>query len=208
MNKLPRWLCVALLAIVGCVPAGPQLVYLPDMPQPPPAADLPVELRLKNWIGTDVTGDSGGSCVHATGRMTFRVAGEYALDAAWFANATRGFEGPESASRLLEKLDSQGVLFAATEDGDLSLLEEASRDNRWAIIFYYPGHSIAFCGFDEIDGQQVALLLDNNFPEAYIVVDKQLFIDSWVHAYGGFACVPWITQVVPRTYPRTYEEGR
>jgi hypothetical protein len=201
-----RFLVLLLIAIaLGCGTPGPELVYLPDQPQPPPYAHLPEELRLKNWIGTDVDGDSGGSCVHATTRMNFRVAGEYQLDAAWFANATRGYEGPESAGRLLDKLNSQGVMFAATEDGDVSLLEEASRDNRWAIIFYYPGHSIAFCGFGVIDGREVAILLDNNFPEQYIVVEKQLFVDSWKHAYGGFACVPWITQVVPRTYPRSYE---
>ena len=198
-------IAIALGSVLGCSAPLPDLVYLPDQPQPPPAADLPVELRLKNWIGTDVDGDSGGSCVHASTRMVFRVAGEYELDAAWFANATRGFEGPESAGRLLDKLHSQGVIFGATEDGDLGLLETASEEGRWAIIFYYPGHSIAFCGFDVIDGQEVALLLDNNFPDAYIVVEKQLFVDSWKHAYGGFACVPWVSQVVPRTYARSYE---
>jgi hypothetical protein len=198
-------IAIALGATLGCTAPGPDLVYLPDQPQPPPAADLPVDLRLKNWIGTDVDGDSGGSCVHASTRMVARVAGDYDLDLVWFQNATRGYEGPESAGRLLDKLNREGRIFAATEDGDLDLLETASEEGRWAIIFYYPGHSIAFCGFDVIDNQEVALLLDNNFPDAYIVVEKQLFVDSWQRAYGGFACVPWLTQVVPRTYPRSYE---
>jgi hypothetical protein len=198
------WL-ISVVAIAGCSAPGPELVYLPDQPQPPPAANLPVDLRIKNYIGTDQDGDRGGSCVHVTTRMNFRAAGDYDLDLVWFENATRGYEGPETAGRLLDKLNRQGILFAATEDGEVELLETASREGRWAIIFYYPSHAIAFCGFDTIDGREVALLLDNNFPESYIVVEKQLFLDSWIHAYGGFACVPWITQVVPRTYPRSYE---
>jgi hypothetical protein len=197
-------LCV-LVALVGCAlgcTAGPRLAYLPDVPQPPPEANLPVDMRLKNWVGTDADGDRGGSCVHASTRHDFRAAGEWELDELWFKNS---FEGPEYAIRLLEKLDSIGVKFAATEDGDIELLEAASRDGRWATIFYYPSHSVNFCGFDEINGNEVAILLDNNFPNDYIVVEKNLFIESWRHAYGGFAVVPWITQIVPRTFPRSYE---
>jgi hypothetical protein len=195
-----RILLLAIACLLGC--SGPQLVYLPDMVQPPPAADLPVELRLKNWIGTDVDGVSGGSCVHATTRMVFRTAGEYELDQEWYQAK---YEGPETANRLLDKLHSLGVVFAATEDGDERLLEDASAAGRWATIFYYPSHSIAFCGFDYVDGRESAILLDNNFPDAYIIVEKQLFLDSWKHAYRGFAVVPWLTQSVPRTFPRSYE---
>ncbi len=198
-------IALAILVTVGCRPYQAPLVYLPDAVQPSPRADLPVDLRLKNWIGTDQDGDRGGSCAHASTRMVFRSAGAYDLDRIWFEKAGQGYEGPESANRLLEKLNREGVVFAATEDGDARLLDEASRTNRWATIFYYPGHSIAFCGFGSLDGVESAFLLDNNFPDYYIVVEKNTFLRSWKELYGGFAVVPWnLTPTVSRTYPRTY----
>jgi hypothetical protein len=197
-------LLVIVFCMIGCSRQA-QLVYLPDAVQPSPRADLPEELRLKNWIGTDVDGDRGGSCAHASTRMVFRAAGAYELDRVWFEKAGQGYEGPESANRLLEKMHREGVIFGATEDGDQRLLEEASRTNRWATIFYYPGHSIAFCGFGRLDGVESAFLLDNNFPDYYIVVEKNTFLQSWKEIYGGFAVVPWnLTPTVSRTYPRTY----
>ncbi len=193
---------IACILFVGC--DNRRLIYLPDVPQPPPAADAPVEMRLKNWIGVDQDGDRGGSCAHASTRNVLRAAGEYQLDAVWFQKASQGYEGPESADRLLEKLNREGILFQATEDGDVGVLETATRTGRWAVIFYYPSHAITFCGFYDVDGKPSALLLDNNFPDRYIVVEKRFFIDSWQKAYGGFAVLPWVTPIVPRTFPRTY----
>lgn len=199
----------SLLIVLGLLVAGcgqpEKLIYLPDARQPAPRADLPEPMRLKNWIGTDQDGDRGGSCAHASGRMVFRAAGAYGLDRVWFEKSTQGYEGPESADRLLEKLNREGVVFAATEDGDARLLEEASRTNRWAVIFYYPNHAICFCGFASVDGQPSAVLLDNNFPDRYIVVEKNTFLRSWKEIYGGFAVVPWnLTPTISRTYPRTF----
>jgi hypothetical protein len=197
-----RFLILLVVAMLGCAPPAPRLVYLPDADQPPPITDLPVDLRLQNWIGTDDDGDSGGSCAHASSRNAFRAGGAWYLDDIWARS--RGYEGPEYAERLLEKWDREGIPFAATEDGDVEVLEAASRTGRWATIFYYPSHSITFCGFDVVNGVESALLLDNNFIDYYIVVEKRLFLDSWQRVYGGFAAVPWITPAVPRTYPRTY----
>ena len=195
---------IVAIAIIGCAPAAPRLVYLPDAVQPPPISDLPVDLRLSNYIGVDDDGDEGGSCAHVSSRNAFRVGGAWALDDIWEHNRSRGYAGPEYAERLLEKWDREGIPFAATEDGDVEVLEAASRTGRWATIFYYPSHAITFCGFDVVNGVESALLLDNNFIDYYIVVEKRLFLDSWQHAYGGFAAVPWIAPAVPRTYPRTY----
>lgn len=198
-------LLFALTVVVGCSNRSAKLTYLPDAQQPAPRADLPEQLRLSNWIGVDQDGDRGGSCAHASTRMVFRSSGAYDLDAIWFRKAGQGYEGPESADRLLEKLNREGVIFAATEDGDERLLEEASRTNRWATIFYYPGHSIAFCGYATVDGTPSAVLLDNNFPDRYIIVEKNTFLRSWKELYRGFAVVPWnLTPTVSRTFPRTF----
>jgi hypothetical protein len=195
-------LLMCMIFAVGC---GPQrrLQYLPDQQQPPPRADLPVDLRLENYIGTEDTGREGGSCAHVSTRHCFRAAGDWELDREWAS--TPGHEGPEYGDRLLEKLDRKDVIFAATEDGDIEVLEAASRSGRWATIFYYPSHSITFCGFETIGGDEVALLLDNNFPDYYIVVPRKLFEHSWKNVYGGFAVAPWRSRVVPRTYSRTRE---
>lgn len=195
-------LMLILVMAIGCAPQR-RLQYLPDVPQPPPRADLPASLRLENYIGTEDTGQSGGSCAHVSTRHCFRAAGDWELDREWAS--TPYHEGPEYGDRLLEKLDKKGVIFAATEDGDIEVLEAANRSGRWATIFYYPSHSITFCGFDVINGEEVALLLDNNFPEYYIVVPRELFEHSWKNVYGGFAAVPWRNRVVPRTYARTKE---
>ena len=105
----------------------------------------------------------------------------------------------------MDKLDDQGVPFAATEDGDINVLEEASRTRREAAIFYYPSHCINFQEFayvqtPEFTGE-AAILLDSNFPDRYIVVDRKTFERSWEY-YGGFAVVPWLDPVVPRSFPR------
>lgn len=200
---------LVLLFSVGCDTRNPveklDLVYLPDQIQPPPVNDLPEELRVKNWIGTDQDGDRGGSCVHAAIIHTFRSAGRNDLEQVWYVNRGRGYEGPETAYRIMDKLDDQNIPFAATEDGDIRLLEEASKTHRQAAIFYYPSHCINFQEFAYVETDdfvgEAAILLDSNFPDRYIVVDRQTFERSWEY-YGGFAVVPWIEPVVPRSFPR------
>ncbi|MCC9603525.1 hypothetical protein LOC67_23495 [Stieleria sp. JC731] len=195
-------LAVALLATAGCRSTRvPKLTYLPDRAQLVPVADLPAGIRVENWVGRDVDGDSGGSCVHASTINCFRAAARDDLEAVWFANRDRGYEGPETASRIKAKLAAQNIPFVATESADVGLLEAATRTRRVAVIFYYPSHCINFISFANVGGRECAILLDNNFRDEYIVVEKQLFIRTWKY-FGGFALVPWIDPVAPRTYPR------
>lgn len=200
-------LLFSVVALAGCSAGdrGLDLVYLPDVAQPVPVSDLPEEMRIKNWVGTDVDGSRGGSCVHASTIHCFRAAGRYDLEAKWFAMRDKGYEGPEADFRILQKLDEQGVPFLATdgecERDDIDVLQAASDTGRWAVIFYYPSHSINFVEFADVNGVENAILLDNNFPERYIAVPRDVFERSWL-AYGGFAVVPWIEPVVPRTFAR------
>ncbi len=192
-------------SLVGCGPSARSLdlVYVADVQQPVPVTDLPESMRVENWIGRDEDGSVGGSCVHASTINCFRSAGRFDLEQEWYDHRDEGYEGPEADFRLLEKLDSRGIKFAATDDGDVEVLEAASATGRMAVIFYYPSHSINFVEFNVIDGQPVAILLDNNFPDAYIVVPKDVFLDSWRNLYDGFAVVPWIEPNPSRTFPRT-----
>lgn len=205
-RRLRRLLPAAFFCLVlaGCsdVPREGSLFYLQDYPQPAPIVDLPKEMRIKNWVGIDQDGDRGGSCVHASLINSFRAAARYDLEWLWFDNRGRGYEGPETASRILAKLSQQQIPFEHTSSGDISVLEWESRTNRMAAIFYYPSHCVNFCGFAVIDGREVAILLDNNFLDRYIVIDRSTFERAWRY-YGGFAVVPKIEPMVPRTFPRT-----
>jgi hypothetical protein len=205
-TKLLQLIPVLFLCLMfGCSSASRSLdlVYVADIQQPVPVTDLPESMRVENWIGRDEDGSVGGSCVHASTINCFRSAGRFDLEQEWYNHRDEGYEGPEADFRLLEKLDSRGIKFAATDDGDIEVLEAASATGRMAVIFYYPSHSINFVEFNVIDGQPVAILLDNNFPDAYIVVPKDVFLDSWRNLYDGFAVVPWIEPNPSRTFPRT-----
>jgi hypothetical protein len=205
-TKLLQLIPVLFLCLMfGCSSASRSLdlVYVSDIQQPVPVTDLPESMRVENWIGRDEDGSVGGSCVHASTLNCFRSAGRFDLEQEWYNHRDEGYEGPEADFRLLEKLDSRGIKFAATDDGDIEVLEAASATGRMAVIFYYPSHSINFVEFNVIDGQPVAILLDNNFPDAYIVVPKDVFLDSWRNLYDGFAVVPWIEPNPSRTFPRT-----
>lgn len=222
-----------LLFAVGCSSAATpslELVYLPNQMQPVPSADLPVDLRVKNWIGTNDRGSSGGSCFWASMWMCVRASGRTDIEEQLAERLNAGYEGPEHLLSMARKLDAIGVPFVATEDGDVRVLEEASRTRRWTAIGYYPGHAICFVGFYELTpqaveqlqfagvpihgdmtqlaGQEVAILLDNNFPSKYIIVkDKQRFLRSWRELYGGIAITPWLSPIMPMTYPRTAEKS-
>jgi hypothetical protein len=197
-------LTLAIGFVCGCDSRPlPNLQYLPNREQPIPVAHLPIDYRLKNWIGTNDRGSRGGSCFWASVYMCVRHADRPDIEELLIQHRGDGFEGPEHLTSMCRKLDSIGIPWAATEDGDVELLERASEQRRWAAIGYYPGHAICFCGFYETGQGEIAILLDNNFPDDYIGVPKSLFVDSWKHAYGGMGVVPWLEPAIVNSYPRT-----
>lgn len=197
-----RSLLLLLLLLVGCG-RSLNLEYLPDREQPVPVAHLPQDYRLKNWLGTNDRGSRGGSCFWASVYMCVRHADRPDVEELLIENRNRGFEGPEHLQSMCRKLDSIGIPWAATEDGDVELLQRASDQRRWAAIGYYPGHAICFCGFYTTPSGEIAVLLDNNFPDQYIGVPRRIFEESWINAYGGMAVVPWLEPAIVNTYPRT-----
>jgi hypothetical protein len=194
---------LAVCLLCGCDRQSLKLQYLADREQPIPSAHLPEDYRLKNWIGTNDRGSRGGSCFWASVYMCLRHADRPDLEEILIARRGDGFEGPEHLTSMCRKLASVGIPWAATEDGDIELLERASETRRWAAIGYYPGHAICFCGFYQSPQGEIAVLLDNNFPDDYIGVPRKLFEDSWKHAYGGMAVVPWVEPAIVNSYPRT-----
>lgn len=197
-------LLLLIALMIGCLGCSqqPDLVYLPDAVQPVPTADLPVDMRVKNWTGRGKLGN-GGSCVHASTQNVFQAIGRPDLVDVWRKNRRRGYQGPETGSGILSKYREQNIPYVYTETGDVELLEKATETHRPGIIFYYPSHCVNFIEFRNTPDGEKAVLLDNNFPDRYIVIDRDVFERSWKY-YDGFAAVPWLEdRVLPRTFPRT-----
>jgi hypothetical protein len=145
-----------------------------------PICNLPQPLRVQNY--------KGGSCVHASTGSDFNWLHEYALQKWWNQTYSSG----ESYNGLTSKLRKNKIPFYDTANGDVQVLEKCSAERRMATIFYYPSHSINFCGFQ--DGY--AYLLDNNNTGVWIRVQRETFIRNW-KGYGGVAVVPLIGSPAP-----------
>ncbi len=181
--------------VVGRAKATPKPVEIP-------VANVPRSLREWNW--------GGGSCVHAATVAVFRWQNAMDLAAYW----RKTYSGGESYEGLTSKLQRNKVPYYSsssgggqdiagfnryvkslegqwygTLNGDVDVLERCTIDRRGGTIFYYPNHSIMFCGFTP-DGKD-AVVLDNNRIEKYIVIEKKEFIRKW-RGYGGVCVVPTI----------------
>jgi hypothetical protein len=110
--------------------------------------------------------------------------------------ATAGGGGQDIAraegSRFVELLAKHRASYFATLTGEVDVLERCTAEGRGGVIFYYPQHSILFCGF----AGDVAIVLDNNRVESYIVIPKEEFIRKW-RGWGGVCVVPTIGNPPP-----------
>lgn len=146
-----------------------------------PAMNPPLETREHNY--------AGGSCVHASTETHMRWQNQLDWAAKWRAK----YSGGESLPGLTGKMQSEGLNYDYTGSGEVEFLEKCSRTRRGAIIFYFPNHSIDFCGFHADE----AWLLDNNRTGYYIRVPKAEFISRW-KGYGGVAvCVVFDSGPIP-----------
>lgn len=211
----------ALLAAIvcllsGCAATGPA-IRPEQKPLEIPVASVPRALREWNW--------GGGSCVHASNVMVLRRQNAMDLATYWRKTYSGGesYNGLTSklnrnrvpfysvaggsnndvargqirseASDFIRFLSKHGGSYQ-TLRGDESVLERCTKDRRGGVIFYYPNHSIMFCGFTP-DGKD-AVVLDNNRIEKYIVIEKQKFLKEW-RGYGGVCVVPTIGNPPPPT---------
>lgn len=179
----------ALLVSAGCIDES-RLVRLPNQPPEVPPSNLPLPLRQKNWVDSR----GSGSCVIASSVYHFRWMGQPEI-----ANHFRkSYAGGQTDTSIKAKWKAAGIPFACTGDksydrsatmayGDPDFLEWASDTRRGAIIWYFDSHCVNFCGYSKIDGQEFALLCDNNRIDKFIRIPKQQFLKNW-RGYGGFAC--------------------
>jgi len=199
MRKLMMLLTIVCVLFVGCddviITLDPPGLPVPEQPACPPntpcpyeflpPVDLPPEMREPNW--------GGGSCVHASMVSILRWQQLPELAAWW----RKTYIGGETLSGLVSKSDKAGLNFAYTGDGDVNVLEWASRTRRGAVIFYKPSHSISFFGFvTKEDGQRYACVMDNNRTQTYEWIPYDRFIQAW-KGYGGVALTPVYSPTPP-----------
>lgn len=190
---------VLLALLVGCN-APRQFKLTEPPPAEVPVMNLPVEMRVRNWVSRN----QQGSCVHASSVMLFKWLGEEELADKW----RNTYSGGETASSILRYWKQAGIPYCSTYDersytstGDPEFLKWCSDTRRGAIIWWKPSHCCVFCGFTEINGEQYAIILDNNTPNKFdepIPVNE--FIRRW-RGYGGFAATPVLSPTGPLPWP-------
>lgn len=134
--------------------------------------DPPEEWRHKNY--------GSGSCVHATTETLLEWQGLHKQAAEW----RQRYSGGEATAQSphTRKMDSMGLKYVTTTDGDVKLLEWACATRRGCGIAYPAGHCIALVGHE--NGQ--AVLLDNNHVDHYDRVPWDQFVAKWKRI-GGLA---------------------
>ncbi|WP_417745083.1 hypothetical protein [Rosistilla oblonga] len=166
-------------------------------PVPPPAAEIPVAnlpLDLREWNWTNSRGV--GSCAHASFVYHLRWQNQLELADQWRATHSGG----ESALTMQRAVRAAGLPFCATTTADPDFLDWASRTRRGAIIWFFKDHAVHFCGFANVDGQEFAILCDNNRVERYLRVERSEFLQRWKQ-YDGFALSTTFSPVPPTLFP-------
>mgnify|MGYP002144167602 CR=1 FL=1 len=203
-----------LLLVTGCDLEMSQVVRNKPPTPEKPIVNLPQPMRTRNWVSKLPSKMGQGSCVHASTYMLFRWLGEDELAEKW----KKRYSGGETASSILKYWNEAGLPYCSTFNsrtyecsGDPAFLQWCSDTRRGAIIWWKTSHCCLFCGFEEINGKQYAIILDNNTPDKYdepIPADE--FIRRW-RGFGGFAATPILTPTGPLPWPiivpRSYKEN-
>lgn len=169
-------LIVATISI-GCSP--PRIAITPPPGhESPKAINLPESMRQTNWL---YSGE--GSCVIASTISLLRWQNNLAAA----DRLRRNYGGGQTAASIQEICRRERLRFSATESSDVEFLKWCSRTRRGAIIWFYPGHCVTFCGFSTSrNGDTYAIILDNNRVKTPIRIPANAFLRDW-RGYGGFA---------------------
>lgn len=150
-----------------------------------PAVNVPPEYRQENWPGSE----GMGSCVHASIITLFNWQGKFEIADRWKRNYENG-EWPED---MAEKLDREGVRWAATTDGDVSFLEWACRTRRGCGVTVMGGaHMVTLVHLDS----KWAAILDNNSISEFVWYSREEFISEWKSS-RGWALTPVYSPPAP-----------
>ncbi len=143
-----------------------------------PTVNVPYDLRQENWLGRQ----REGSCTWATTISLLRWQGRY-RKADWVRKNRGDGEWPE---HMATGLDSAGIRYAYTTEGDVEFLEWACRTRRGCGITVKGGaHMVALVHLDS----QWAAILDNNDIEKFIWVPRDALIAEWRASHGWAVAV-------------------
>jgi hypothetical protein len=171
----------ALCCLAGCAKRGEYPAFEEELP----AVNVPYEMRQYNYT-------PGGSCVHASLITLLRWQNRSEEARMW----RREFRGGEWATSMSRKMDSRGIRYAYTVEGDVEFLEWACRTRRGAGVTVKGGaHMVTLVHLDD----EWAALLDNNDISKHIWLPRQEFIDEW-HRSLGWAVTPVYSPLAPNPY--------
>jgi hypothetical protein len=162
-----------------------------------PTVNLPLELRESNWTNTE----REGSCTHATTVMLLRWQMHDELATDW-RNTYSGGDWADStwnSTNHAQKFDDQNIPFAYVTNGDTDFLEWCLSTRRGCGVTVMGGrHAVLLAHLDS----EVAILLDNNNVEKFIVVPRERFLSEWQQSHG-WAWTPVYSPAPP--LPRSSE---
>ena len=206
MNYLKHICLLTIISmLLGC-DLQPSDVILATPPKPEsPVVNLPQDLRTRNWVSKLPAILGQGSCVLASTYMLLRWMGEDEMAEKW----KRRYSGGETASSILKYWTAAELPYCSTFNprtyecsGDPAFLQWCSDTRRGAIIWWKPSHCCLFCGFEIINGQKYAIILDNNTPDRFDPpVPYDEFIARWRREFGGFAATPVLSPTGPLPWP-------
>ncbi len=158
----------------------------PDYEVERPTVNLETIFRENNWLGPQ----GEGSCVHSTMVMLLRWQGQFDLADYWRANHADG----EYASNLAAKMDRAGVRYAYTSrKDDVAFLQWACDTRRGCgVAVKNRAHMVMLVALDD----QWACILDNNSPENFKWVKRDVFMKDWLSS-GSWAVTPIYTPPPP-----------
>jgi len=149
-----------------------------------PAINIPPDMREANY--------AGGSCVHASLVTLLRWQNRSEAARAWRSE----FYGGEWATSIARKMDSRGIRYAYTIDGDVRFLEWACRTRRGCGVTVNGGaHMVTLVHLDS----EWATLLDNNDISKFTWLPRKEFIREWQASFG-WAVTPVYSPHAPYPY--------
>lgn len=175
----------------AATPRGVSIVDRPTRePAALPAVAIPPEWRMRNW--SDRAG--AGSCVHACLISLFRWQGQPELAERWRAR----YAGGEYPERLAERLEREGVRWAATTGaGDVAFLEWACNTRRGCGVTVQGGaHMVCLVHLDA----KRAGILDPNQPGRILWRSRESFLREWLATSQRWAVTPVYATPPRRTW--------
>lgn len=173
------WIAI-LLTLLWCGHAFGQTWFIRDL------SDVPPAFRTPNWPAGPGPKAGQGSCVNASTITVLNWMGLHE-HAAWWP-----YEGGEWQGSHIRNMESSGLLYAYTENSDMSFIDWAGRNRMVMGVFYFPYHAVNIVGVTA----DTITLMDNNRIHTFIRVPRREFEQKWP-GYGGFAWTIWSKDSVP-----------